>query len=169
LNRPHGPATGLSIALVLLALGLDRIHKYIQLDLFGWGEQCQIGGFGCPRVPVTPFFDYLLVWNTGISYGLFSAVPIWAVGLLITIALVLLLGWWWRSTSALVRTGLALALGGGISNMLDRLLFGAVADFFYLHAGEVGFYVFNIADLAISAGLVLLVIDLLIPRRHTEP
>lgn len=168
MRRLHGPATGLSIALVLLALGLDRIHKYVQLDLVGWGEHCQIGGFGCPRVPVTPFFDYLLVWNTGISYGLLSALPLIAVAAVISIALVLLIIWWLRSTSALVRIGLALALGGGLSNMLDRLLYGAVADFFYLHIGETGFYVFNVADIAISAGLCLLVLDLVLPRSRVR-
>ena len=156
-----GPALRASGAALLLALILDRAHKYLQLDLLGW--------HGGERVTVTPFFDYILVWNTGISYGLLASLPLVAVAAVISIALVLLIIWWLRSTSALVRIGLALALGGGLSNMFDRLLYGAVADFFYLHVGETGFYVFNVADIAISAGLCLLVLDLVWPHSTEKP
>jgi signal peptidase II len=60
-----------------------------------------------------------------------------------------------------VRCGLALALGGALSNALDRALYGAVADFFHFHWGDWSFYIFNLADTAISLGVVLLLLDAL--------
>src|SRR5690606_29476203 len=99
--------------------------------------------------------------NTGISYGLLSSVPAWALGLLILAALIGLSVWWWRADTQLVRAGLALAIGGALSNALDRWLYGAVADFFHFHWQDYSFYIFNIADAAITAGVVLLVLDLL--------
>jgi signal peptidase II len=69
--------------------------------------------------------------------------------------------WWFRATSPLVRAGLALAIGGALSNALDRWLYGAVADFFHFHWEDHSFYIFNLADTAITLGVVLLVADLL--------
>lgn len=143
----------LSIVLLLLAFGLDRGQKFLQIEVYGWK--------GGEYVPVTGFFDYVLVWNTGISYGLLGSVPVWGIGILIAVALLLLGVWWLRANSALVRAGLALCIGGALSNALDRFLYGAVADFFHLHWQDWSFYIFNIADAAISLGVLLLVLDLL--------
>jgi len=134
-----------------LALGLDRLHKYVQIDIFGWQ--------GNEFVPVTSFFDYVLVWNTGISMGLLSSLPVWGLGILIVAAMIGLAIWWWRTDAPLVRAGLAFALGGAASNGIDRALYGAVADFFHFHWGEWSFYIFNIADMAISLGVLLLILD----------
>jgi signal peptidase II len=151
LTRSRGLA--LSLFLLLLAFGIDRGHKFVQIEVFGWrGGEYQ---------PVTDFFDYVLVWNTGISYGLLGSVPVWGIGILIAVALGLLGIWWWKSTSTLVRAGLALCIGGALSNALDRFLYGAVADFFHFHWQGWSFYIFNIADAAISAGVLLLILDLL--------
>lgn len=147
--------------LLLLGFGLDRVHKFVQIEWLGWR--------GGEWVPVTPFFDYVLVWNTGISYGLFSNLPVWALGVVIAVALVALSIWWWRADSALIRAGLALAIGGALSNALDRAVYGAVADFFHFHWGEWSFYIFNLADVAISAGVGLLFLDLLgVGRRRRQ-
>jgi signal peptidase II len=61
--------------------------------------------------------------------------------------------------------GLALCLGGALSNALDRALYGAVADFFHFHWGTASFYIFNLADAAITLGVVLLFIDMARSRR----
>lgn len=144
---------GLSLVLLLLALGLDRAHKYIQIELGGWR--------GGETVQVTDFFDYVLVWNTGVSYGLLGGLPLWALGIIITLATVALGIWWWRSTQRLVQAGLALAIGGALSNALDRVFYGAVADFFHFHWQSYSFYIFNIADTAITVGVLLLILDIL--------
>ncbi|HEY0854063.1 MAG TPA: signal peptidase II [Devosia sp.] len=166
---------GLSLVLLVLAFALDRVHKFAQVS---W-DCVSVGGAACVEflgtytpesmanwrggeiVPVTPFFDYVLVWNTGISYGLLGSLPVWAIGALMAVALVLLIVWWLRSTSALVRSGLALCIGGALSNALDRLLYGAVADFFHFHWQDWSFYIFNVADAMITAGVLLLVLDVL--------
>lgn len=159
-----------SIVLLLVGFGADRIHKFVGIDPACIGGSCKGNAFvfvpaaltgwrGGEYVPVTPFLDYVLVWNSGISYGLLSAFPVWAIGLLIAVALGGLAVWWHRSTAPLVRAGLALAIGGALSNGLDRWLFGAVADFFHFHWGEYSFYIFNLADAAITAGVLLLLLD----------
>lgn len=142
-----------SLALLLLAFGLDRAHKYFQIEIQGWR--------GGEMVRVTDFFDYVLVWNTGVSYGLLGGVPLWILGLVIAAATTLLAVWWWRSTQKLVRAGLALCIGGALSNALDRIFYGAVADFFHFHWQQYSFYIFNLADVAITLGVLLLVLDLL--------
>jgi signal peptidase II len=111
-------------------------------------------------VRVTDFFDYVLVWNTGISYGLLGDLPLVALGALIVIAIVALAFWWWKATAPLVQAGLMLCIGGALSNAVDRLLYGAVADFFHFHWQAWSFYIFNLADVMISAGVLLLVLDL---------
>jgi signal peptidase II len=111
-------------------------------------------------VRVTDFFDYVLVWNTGISYGLLGDLPLVALGGLIAVALLALGFWWWKATQPLVQAGLMLCLGGALSNALDRLLYGAVADFFHFHWQAWSFYIFNLADVAISCGVLLLILDL---------
>jgi signal peptidase II len=172
-----------SLSLLVLAFGLDRVHKafHVAADCIAPGAaKCVefLGTYsplgwqdwrGGEIVPVTDFFDYVLVWNTGISYGLLGSLPVWAIGLLMAVALVALCIWWWQSRSTLVRAGLALCIGGALSNGLDRLLYGAVADFFHFYWGEWSFYIFNIADAMISAGVVLLILDALgIGRARTK-
>jgi signal peptidase II len=142
-----------SIALALLAFVIDRGHKLVQIEVLGW--------HGGEYVPVTPFFDYVLVWNTGISYGLLGSVPVWGLMTIAVAALAALALWWWKADQPLVRAGLALAIGGAASNGLDRLLYGAVADFFHFHWQDWSFYIFNLADMAITFGVVLLILDFL--------
>lgn len=131
---------------------LDRIHKFYQVDLTGWT--------GGEYVKVTDFFDYVLVWNTGISYGLMGNVPPIVLGGVIAAALALLLFWWFRATHALVKVGLMFCIGGALSNALDRVFYGAVADFFHFHWQDWSFYIFNIADAMITVGVLLLILDL---------
>ncbi|HVY51324.1 MAG TPA: signal peptidase II [Devosia sp.] len=142
-----------SLACGLLAFAADRLHKFVQIDYLHWPE----GHF----VPLTPFFDVGLVFNPGISYGLLTSLPLWAIAILVVVALGALVVWWWRAASVLVRAGLACCIGGAASNALDRVIYGQVADFFHFHLGEWSFYIFNLADAAITLGVGLLLLDLL--------
>lgn len=142
----------LSLLLALAAFGADRLHKYVQITVMGWPE----GRF----VPVLPFLDVGFIYNRGVSFGLLSTLPFPVVIAVVLVALIALMVWWARSTSVLVRAGLALCIGGAVSNQVDRWLFGAVADFFWLHWGETSFFVFNIGDAAITLGVCLLLLDL---------
>jgi len=169
------PSVYVSLTMAILAFGLDRAHKGFQVA----GECIAIGASPCVEilssfvpfsmtgwrggevVRVTDFFDYVLVWNTGISYSLFNDMPPWALGLLMLVAIIALAIWWVRADSGLIRLGLGFCIGGALSNAIDRLIYGAVADFFYLHWGTWSFYIFNIADVAITVGVILLIADLL--------
>src|SRR5690606_9630966 len=102
----------------------------------------------------------VLVWNTGISYGLLDGLPVWALGAIMLVAVAALSVWWFRSSDLLVRIGLALCIGGALSNAVDRLIYGAVADFFHFYWGNWSFYIFNIADVAITFGVILLFLDM---------
>lgn len=157
------PSVYLSLFLGMDVLILDRLHKYIQIDVMGWT--------GGEVMNLTPFFDYILVWNTGISYGLLGGLSPEALLGIMALAMGALAIWWWKDDALLTRLGIALAIGGAISNAIDRIIYGAVADFFHFHVGDWSFYVFNIADMAISLGVLLLVFDVLRPRRaqQTEP
>ncbi|MBV6656765.1 MAG: signal peptidase II [Devosiaceae bacterium] len=114
------------------------------------------------RIEVTPFFDLVLVWNRGISYGLFqagSAAQVWMlVGLMSAITLALLV-WLLRNRDPLVATALGLLIGGAIGNTIDRAVHGAVVDFVSLHAAGFYWYVFNLADVWVVAGVALLLYD----------
>jgi signal peptidase II len=177
------PSVYISLTMAILAFGLDRAHKAFQVS----SECIAIGAALCVEVftsyvpfamsgwrggeilRVTDFFDYVLVWNTGISYGLFDGLPAWALGIVMLVAIAALSVWWVRADSALVRVGLAFCIGGALSNAIDRLIYGAVADFFHLHWGPWSFYIFNIADVAITIGVILLIVDLTGITRLRKP
>ena len=174
IQRLATPSTYFSLTTGILAFGIDRAHKAFQVS-----SECIANGAapcvqiyssfipfsmtnwrGGEVVRVTDFFDYVLVWNTGISYGMLEGLPVWGLGLIMLIAIAALSIWWWRTDVTLIRLGLALCIGGALSNALDRLLYGAVADFFHLHWGSWSFYIFNLADIAITAGVILLLLDM---------
>jgi signal peptidase II len=134
----------------------DRLHKLVQIDYFGWT--------GGEVVNIAPFFDYVLVWNTGISYGLLGGLTPAMLLAVMVAAMVALAVWWWKDNSLLTRLGIALAIGGAVSNAIDRVVYGAVADFFHFYWGGFSWYVFNIADIAITLGVILLVYDVLRPK-----
>ncbi|WDR02460.1 signal peptidase II [Devosia algicola] len=164
-----------SLVAAILAFGIDRAQKayHIAPDCIAPGQSVCVTPFsgyvpfamtdwrGGEIIHVTGFFDYVLTWNTGISYGLLDGLPVWVLGLVMAVAIVALAIWWFKADSELIRIGLALCIGGALSNALDRYLFGAVADFFYFHIGGQGFYIFNLADVAITFGVILLILDLL--------
>lgn len=159
----------------ILAFGLDRAHKAyaVSADCLAVGASVCVQIFtsyvpatlsnwrGGEVVRVTDFFDYVLVWNTGISYGLLTDLPSWGLGVIMLVAVLALSIWWLRADQPVVRLGLAFCIGGALSNGLDRLIYGAVADFFHFHLGDKSFYIFNVADMAITLGVILLLVDLL--------
>jgi signal peptidase II len=123
------------------------------------------------RFALAPYVDLVLNWNTGISYGLFrdqGTVGQWVLLVVKVVAVALLWVWLARAPSRLAAIALGLIIGGAMGNAIDRLTFGAVADFVLLHAStptwHFEWYVFNLADVAIVAGVIGLLWDALIPR-----
>ncbi len=109
-----------------------------------------------------PFMEFVMVWNRGISYGLFqqtSDVGRWSLVVLSIAAAIWLSSWLRRSVRRVEAIGLGLIIGGALGNVIDRIAYGAVADFVHLHWGTFSWYVFNIADAAIVVGVVALLYD----------
>jgi len=127
---------------------LDQGHKWWMLGPY------DIASRG--HVEITPFFDLVMAWNKGVSYGWFSSFGEsgrwFFVGLSLVIASVLAV-WLMKATDKLSALSLGLLIGGALGNALDRVLHGAVADFFHFHAFGYSWYVFNLADTAIVAGV----------------
>ncbi len=116
-----------------------------------------------PRIiEVTPFFNLVMGWNYGISFGFLNSVPALAQWLLpmVVVVITAALGVWLYRTDRL-RPALALGLiiGGALGNLIDRLRFGAVADFLDFHAWGYHWPAFNAADSAITVGAVVLILD----------
>jgi signal peptidase II len=113
-------------------------------------------------IEVTSFFNLVLVWNRGISYGLFqqgTEFGRWALTVFKLVAGVGLTIWAWRSGEPRLNLGLALIAGGAFGNAVDRVLYGAVLDFAHFFWGSFSWYVFNIADAAIVVGVAILLYD----------
>ncbi len=123
--------------------------------------------------PLAPFAELVAVWNRGVSYGLFqqhTEIGRWALVALSLAASLGLALWLWRAQSGLLGLSLGLILGGALGNAIDRAVFGAVFDFVHLFAGGYSWYIFNVADAAIVAGVVGLLWDgLRGERRGREP
>jgi signal peptidase II len=151
---------GLLVAAVVLVL--DQASKWYVLEVLDVAR--------APRPRVLPFLDIVLVWNPGISFGMLQSGSSFAAWLLIGFAVVVtggLLVWMARARSALLRVALGLAVGGAIGNVVDRLRFGKVVDFLFVHLGPFDWWpVFNVADAAIVAGFVGIVLDGLFARRR---
>ena len=159
------PSGGAPLRLgVAAAVGAAAIDQAVKLWL--------LYGFDLPgrgRVMLTSFLDLVLAWNTGISYGLFQQTgPLgqWALLALKVVAVLLLLAWLVRTQSRLSGVALGLIIGGAIGNAIDRLIHGAVMDFVLFHITTASWtfqwYVFNLADAAIVAGVIGLVYESLL-------
>jgi signal peptidase II len=142
----------------LAVLALDQASKLWLLFVFDIAHR--------GAVKVTPFFDLVLAWNVGISFGWFqsdSQVAQIILMLIKAVAVVVLAIWMARSRTLIATVALGLIIGGAIGNAIDRFAYGAVVDFalFHLQIGGNTFnwYVFNLADVAIVAGVAALLYD----------
>jgi signal peptidase II len=157
-----GPLTRLGLAAALISTVADQALKLWLLFVVDLGAR--------GIVTLTPFLDLVLTWNKGISYGLFQQdgpLGQWALLALKAIAVMLLWIWLARASSRLIALALGLIIGGAIGNAIDRFAYGAVADFVLFHLTTASFsfkwYVFNLADVAIVAGVVGLLYETLLP------
>jgi signal peptidase II len=142
----------------LAVIALDQASKLWLLRVFDIVHR--------GAVKVTPFFDLVLALNTGISYGWFQDEGAAGQAILLAVkamAVIVLAVWMARSRSRLATLALGLIIGGAIGNGIDRLAYGAVVDFALFHVQIGGkpfnWYVFNLADVAIVAGVAGLLYD----------
>lgn len=152
------PAVRSGIVAAVAVLIADQASKLWLLFAFDIGHR--------GAVSITPFFDLVLAWNTGISYGWFQTESPAAAAILLAfkaVAVVLLAIWMARSHTCMATIGLGLMIGGAIGNAVDRFAYGAVMDFALFHLQVEGktysWYVFNLADVAIVVGVIALLYD----------
>lgn len=156
----------LGLVLVLIGFIADQAAKLWFLRVIDLGERGPIA--------LAPFAEFRLVWNFGISYGLLRQHEALGRWILISFAVAAAIGltvWLWRQTRLLPALSLGLVVGGALGNALDRALYGAVVDFVHLFLPDRSFswYVFNLADVWIVAGVVGLMADSLFgPKDATK-
>ena len=157
-------ATRLGLVAYLLAIvviGLDQASKHWILDVFDLPLKT--------TVPVAGPFHLTMVWNRGVSFGLFDSGSPWGPMLLAGLALliiVVLIVWLARAGSRLSAVAIGMVLGGAVGNVIDRIRYGAVVDFLDFHALGYHWPAFNVADSAISIGVGLLLYDGLFENRR---
>jgi signal peptidase II len=168
LPKPLGPTHAGLIAYVIAVavVGLDQLSK-------AW----ILGAYDLPAkgsVQILPLFRLSMVWNRGVSFGMMTAHNAFGRWLLVGFALVVIVAlavWARRMERLLTAVAVGLVMGGAAgNNVIDRVRFGAVADF--LDVSQIGFFpwVFNVADSAITVGVALLLIDSLItPAAASRP
>jgi signal peptidase II len=150
---------GFLVALVTLALDQATKLYFLFVDVLSLRE---------PLV-LAPFLELIVVWNRGISYGLFQQHTELGRWLLVGVSIAAAVGlslWMRRAATHLLAISLGLIVGGAIGNAIDRIAYGAVFDFVHFHVGSFSWYVFNIADAAIVAGVVGLLYDSLVLERR---
>jgi lipoprotein signal peptidase len=163
MTRNYRTLLGLITALIVLAA--DQASKWWILNVLHLPE---IG-----QIVLLPVLNFTMVWNRGVTFGLFNSLGAWSSLILATVALAVVaaLGVWLRrAESRLVAGALGAIAGGAISNVIDRLRFGAVVDFIHAHIGDWSWYVFNLADAAIVCGVAALILDSQVLRtRRSAP
>lgn len=156
MTRSRRFTLGLGLALAVIAV--DQLSKWWIVERV----------MQPPRViPVTPFFNLVMGWNRGVSFGLFnsdSAAAAWVLSALALAIVAFLLVWMARDDRAGCIAALGIVIGGALGNVADRVRFGAVADFLDFHVFGYHWPAFNAADAAISLGALALLADALFAR-----
>lgn len=159
-NWLWGPYSGNAFLLAAATLIIDQLNKWWLVYIYNLPEKGEVA--------LTPFFNLVMVWNRGIGYGLFQQDDMAGRIALIIFALLAIIGltiWLARTDALLPALSFGLIIGGAAGNAIDRAIYGAVADFYSLHAFGFYWYVFNIADMAIVAGVAGLLYDSLFVSR----
>ncbi len=149
------------IALAIVLLDQATKHLIVRTIRLGQG------------IPVVPgFFDLVFVLNPGAAFSFLATLPDsvrnpFFVMISVT-AVILIIAYHTRHLQqhALASLSLALILGGAVGNLIDRLRYGMVVDFLLVHVYQYHWPAFNVADSAISVGVSLMVLDLLLEWRH---
>ncbi|MEC9414168.1 MAG: signal peptidase II [Pseudomonadota bacterium] len=133
---------------------IDFLSKYKIISIFKGGD--------IEKIYVNQFLDFVLVFNTGVSYGLFSGggnLQRWILIILSIAIIIFLLNFLKSEKSIIPRISISLIVGGALGNIFDRFVYGAVIDFISLHAKGFSWYIFNIADIFIVLGVILFILS----------
>ncbi len=153
----------LGFAMIALSFLLDQLSK--NWVVISYGETSRFIS------EVFSFFNLVLVWNRGVSFGMFSNHPEWMPIILTLVALAItavMLSWLWKAENKLSAISLGLVIGGALGNVIDRIRFGAVIDFLDFHFFGFHWPAFNIADAAIFIGVALLLFETIMEPKQRE-
>lgn len=150
----------LGLPLALAVLVVDQLSKLWLIDLLSPHR----------AIEVLPFFNLVLVWNQGVSFGMLDRAalgpwPFVALSGLITLGLAV---WLWRLEGRLLALAVGAVIGGALGNMSDRVARGAVADFFDFHLMGYHWPAFNVADAAIVVGVAAIVLEAFLGQRRRQ-
>ncbi len=149
--------------LALLVIVLDQLSKAYILDGLSLREVGRV-------VVLPPVFNLTYVENSGVSFGLFGGGSArWLLSAFSVVVALVLVWWATRSDRRLLTAAIGLVIGGAVGNVIDRIRFGYVVDFLDFSGTGVFPWVFNIADSAITVGVLLLILDSVLSERRTAP
>jgi signal peptidase II len=152
---------GIGLLASSFVLALDQASKWLMIELLT----------SPPRfIPVTPFFNLVLGFNRGISFGLLDNLGSWGpmmLSFLAAIIICFLFLWLWKTEHLWDGTAISLIIGGALGNLLDRLRVGAVTDFLDIYVGPYHWPAFNLADTGIVIGVGILVVQSIFPTGKT--
>jgi signal peptidase II len=147
-----------------MVVALDQLTKWYIVGRFQLYE----------ILPVGPFLDLTRLHNEGAAFGLLADAGGWQRWFFLVLAgvIALAIAWWLRSLPARGQSwlaiGLALILGGAVGNAYDRFMDGYVVDYLHFHWNDAYFPAFNVADIGITTGAIMLIIDALLSSRSRK-
>lgn len=154
--------------LAACVLVLDQTAKFLVLEVLHFSPPgCLRFAANCGAIELSPLFDLRMVWNYGVSFGMLRAgsdLSRWGLVILSALIAGMFFNWLRTAERRLTALALGLVIGGALGNMIDRIRFGAVADFFDF-SGLFFPWVFNVADAAITVGACLLALDFVVQGR----
>lgn len=174
--------------LILVVIGADQASKWFVLesmlrtksenpDFWTWFTTRNMVEFFADQqekykqVVFNPWLNFTMVWNKGISFGMFGAgqgkTPLLFIALSMIISFGLLI-WLVLARTKMLFLALPLIIGGAIGNVIDRVRFGAVADFIDVHIGDRHWPAFNIADACVCIGAFLLILDTIFDKSGSK-
>ena len=149
-----------SLSLILFLFLVDRISKYLILNIFKTSDE--------PNIIITSFLKFELIWNNGIAFGLLPFEEslyynsLTAIILVITIILFFLM----IKSANVEKFGFCLIIGGSFGNIFDRLSYSSVIDFIDFNLGNFHWFIFNAADIFISTGVFILIMFELLKKNE---
>lgn len=141
------------VIIILLMFAMDRFSKEYVIDFFlSYKEQSYY---------LYPFLNLTLIWNTGMAFGLFESESntYHFISALIFVVIVFLIIWLFKSKIFIEKIALSVVIGGALGNLFDRIKFNAVPDFIDLHYRDFHWFVFNVSDIVITIGIILLLLS----------
>ena len=149
----------LIVALMFLA---DRVSKNYIINFFLT--------FGSDSYYFNSFLNFVLLWNTGMAFGILESDSYiyHMFSFLIFLVIVFLVIWLLRSSNRLEKVSIALIIGGAVGNWFDRIVYNAVPDFIDVHYLDFHWFVFNVSDIIITLGILLLLLNDLIFKKNVK-